>query len=121
MQTPPGESFAKALSPSMGTTQTILNLRALGYERRIAAYNRAFIDRLGEHRGQPINAAKWFNYYSYDVMGDLAFDKDFGILRSGNQHFAVELLKEAMSIHGLKLPTWIFRTLVAISGLTKQY
>ena len=54
-------------------------------------------------------------------MGDLVFDKDFGMLRSGQQHFAVELLKEAVSIHGFKLPTWIFRMLAAIPGLTKQY
>ena len=87
-----------------------------GYERRIALYNKTLIDRLGEHGGQPINAAKWFNYYSYDVMGDLAFDKDFGMLRSGQQH-----LKEVLSIQGFKLPTWIFRMLVAIPGLTKQY
>lgn len=49
-------------------------------------------------------------------MGDLAFDKDFGMLRSGQQH-----LKEVLSIQGFKLPTWIFRMLVAIPGLTKQY
>lgn len=29
-----------------------------GYERRIALYNKTLIDRLGEHGGQPINAAK---------------------------------------------------------------
>ena len=92
-----------------------------GYERRIAVYNKALIDRLGENSGHTINAAKWFHYYSYDVMGDLAFGQDFGMLRSGEQHFAVELLKEALSVQGFKLPTWFFRILVAIPSLTKQY
>ena len=92
-----------------------------GYESRIIVYNKALINRLGEHGGQPVNAAKWFNYYSYDVMGDLAFSKDFGMLSSGEQHFAVELLDDALSVQGLKLPTWIFRMLIAIPGLTEKY
>lgn len=92
-----------------------------GYERRITVYNKALIGRLYEHGGQPINAAKYFTCYGFDVMGDLAFNKDFGMLKSGEQHFAVELLEEALGVQGLKLPTWIFRVLVAIPSLTKQY
>lgn len=92
-----------------------------GYESRIVVYNKAFIARLGEHRGQPINAAKWINYYSYDVMGDLAFGKDFGMLKSGEQHFVVELLDDALDVQGLKLPTWLFRMLIAVPGLTDKY
>ncbi|KAH7311409.1 putative cytochrome P450 [Stachybotrys elegans] len=92
-----------------------------GYENRIVSYNRALIDRLYEYGGQPVNAAKWFNYYSFDVMGDLAFGRDFDMLSSGQQHWAVGLLEEAMSIQGLKLPTWIFRMLVAVPGLTEKY
>jgi len=29
-------------------------------------------------------------------MGDLAFGKDFGMLTSGKEHFAVQLLSEGM-------------------------
>lgn len=90
-----------------------------GYERRVAVYSKALVDRFGEHSGQPLNAARWFHYYSYDVVGDLAFNKDFGMLKSGEQHFAVELLQEALAVQGFKLPTWIFRMLVAIPSLTK--
>jgi tryprostatin B 6-hydroxylase len=38
-------------------------------------------------------------------MGDLAFGKDFGMLESGNEHFAVQLLNEGMQ------PFAIFRKL----------
>lgn len=92
-----------------------------GYESRIVLYNKALIDRLGEHGGQAVNAAKWFNFYSFDVMGDLAFGKDFGMLRSGEQHFAVELLDDALGVQGFKLPTWMFRMLITIPGLTEKY
>ena len=71
--------------------------------------------------GQPVNVSHWFNCYSFDVMGDLAFKKDFGMLANGKFHRAVSLLNEAKALQGLKLPTWIFRMLVAISGLGHKY
>ena len=102
-------------------SQSFSNKALRGYERRIAVYNQALVDRLTEHSGHPIDAAKYFEYYGYDVMGDLAFNRDFGMLKSGEQHFAVELLAEALSVQGFKLPTWLFRILVAIPSLTKKY
>ncbi|RYP19688.1 hypothetical protein DL765_003203 [Monosporascus sp. GIB2] len=96
--------------------------RALrGYESRIAIYNAALLQRLSESEGEPLNASRWFEYHTFDVMGDLAFDQDFGMLKSGQQHWAVGLLDEAMNIQGLKLPTWFFRMLIAIPGITKTY
>ncbi|KAI1136397.1 putative cytochrome P450 monooxygenase [Hypoxylon sp. FL0543] len=92
-----------------------------GYESRIAAYNKSLIDRLAEFKGQPVNAAKWFNYYSFDVMGNLAFGRDFGMLKSGQQHWAVALLDDALGVQSMKLPTWIFRMMIAIPGLTEKY
>ena len=36
--------------------------------------------------GKPMNIAKWFNFYSFDVMGDLAFGKSYKMLKSGEEH-----------------------------------
>lgn len=91
------------------------------YEKRLRTYNNALMECFSRYDGHPVDAAKWFHYYSYDVMGDLAFNKDFGMLRTGEEHFAVELLNEALAVQGLKLPTWLFRLLVAIPGLTTSY
>lgn len=49
-------------------------------------------------------ASTWFNYYSFDVMGDLAFGKSFGMLRSGKTHFAMDLLQKAMLPLGILGP-----------------
>lgn len=96
--------------------------RALrGYESRIAVYNKALMQRLTDYKGQVISAAKWLNYYSFDVMGDLAFSKDFEMLKSGQKHWAVGLLDEALGVQGFKLPTWAFRMMIAIPGLTDKY
>lgn len=65
--------------------------------------------------------AKWFNLYSFDVMGDLAFGRSFNMLESGEAHFAIKLLNEGMEPVGFNLPIWFFRVLIAIPGATKSY
>jgi hypothetical protein len=36
--------------------------------------------------GKPMNVTKWFKFYSFDVMGDLAFGKSYKMLESGQKH-----------------------------------
>lgn len=92
-----------------------------GYEKRLEPFADALLDRLQSFHGGPVNVAKWFNYFGYDVMGDLAFGKDFGMLSSGEEHFAVNLLNEGMQIMAMLFPVWFFRTLTAIPGLAGGY
>ncbi|OCK75773.1 putative cytochrome P450 [Lepidopterella palustris CBS 459.81] len=92
-----------------------------GYEKRIAAYNTALVDRIAGMVDRPVHVSQWFNYYSFDVMGELAFNKDFEMLSSGQQHWAIGLLNESMRLQGLKLPTWILRMLLAVPGLAQKY
>ncbi|KAK8121767.1 trichothecene c-15 hydroxylase [Apiospora sp. TS-2023a] len=44
--------------------------------------------RLEEHRvdGRSIDVAKWFNYFSFDIIGDLSFGESFGNLDRGEFH-----------------------------------
>ncbi|KAI4156765.1 MAG: hypothetical protein LQ340_000022 [Diploschistes diacapsis] len=91
------------------------------YEPRIRRYNEMFVDQMDKLAGNPVEISKWFKYYSFDVMGDLAFNKDFGMLATGKSHWAVSLLNEALELQGLKLPTWIFRMLLAVPGLAGNY
>jgi hypothetical protein len=30
-----------------------------------------------------MNASRWFNYFSFDMMGDMAFGKSFDMLKTG--------------------------------------
>lgn len=46
--------------------------------------------------GKPINVSRWFSYYSFDVMGDLAFGKSFGMLKTGKSHYFMAKLEEGM-------------------------
>lgn len=92
-----------------------------GYESRIKVYNDLLINKIGNLSGKPINASKWFNLYSFDVMGDLGFGEPFDMLESGEEHWAIALLNAGMDPMGFWFPIWFFRTLVSIPGATKDY
>ncbi|KAI9725117.1 MAG: hypothetical protein M1828_003459 [Chrysothrix sp. TS-e1954] len=92
-----------------------------GYEKRIRGYGDKLTGQLGSFSGQPVNVSKWFNFYSFDVMGDLAFGESFHTLERGEQHWAITLLNAGLEPLGLMLPTWLFRLIVAIPGATTDY
>ena len=68
-----------------------------------------------------MDMSKWFNLYSFDVMGDLGFGKSFHMLESGELHWSIKLLNEGMDPMGLCLPPWVFRVLTAIPGAAAGY
>jgi hypothetical protein len=41
------------------------------------------ISKDGQH---PVNLRDWFNYYTFDIIGNLAFGSDFGGLESEKDH-----------------------------------
>jgi cytochrome P450 len=92
-----------------------------GYENRVQKYNDLLIQRLEESSGKPMDMAKWFNLYSFDVMGDLAFGASYGCLETGDMHWAIQLLSEGMGMLGTWMPNWFFRLLLAIPGAAKDH
>lgn len=61
---------------------------------------------------------QWFNFYSFDVMGDLAFSSSFDMIVNGKAHWAIQLLKDGMAPLGLGFPMWFWRVLLSLPGLT---
>ncbi|CEN60762.1 hypothetical protein ASPCAL03195 [Aspergillus calidoustus] len=58
---------------------------------------------------QPLDLAQWFNYYSFDVMGDLAFGKSFNMLADGRDHSFVSMIHDNMRYVGHLGPlVWLF-------------
>lgn len=92
-----------------------------GYEERIRKYSDSLEQQMSRFSGQPVNVAHWFKCYSFDVMGDLAFNKDFGMLAKGESHWAIALLNDALGLQARKLPAWIFRILLSVPGLAHKY
>ena len=91
------------------------------YEERIRKYTASLEQQMSKLSGNPVNVAEWFKYFSFDVMGDLAFNKDFEMLAKGESHWAIALLNDALGLQGQKLPTWLFRMLLGIPGLAHKY
>jgi hypothetical protein len=56
-----------------------------------------------------MNMAKWFNYYSFDVMGDLSFGKSFNMLIDGKDtYFSLQLHEDMKAIGLFSHLTWLF-------------
>ncbi|KAL2783866.1 benzoate 4-monooxygenase cytochrome P450 [Aspergillus keveii] len=61
------------------------------------------------NNSQPLDVTQWFNYYSFDVMGDLAFGKSFNMLAGGGDHYFVSMIHENMRYVGHLGPlVWLF-------------
>ncbi|KAK7218721.1 hypothetical protein V2G26_006724 [Clonostachys chloroleuca] len=56
------------------------------YEPRVALYTEQLLKRIVCNGNQTVNVTALFNYYSFDVMGDLAFGRSFNMLRYGAAH-----------------------------------
>ncbi|KAI1412243.1 cytochrome P450 [Hypoxylon sp. FL1857] len=80
------------------------------YEERVVEYAEVLasqIEKLAQ-QGAPVNVSDWFYWFTFDVMGEFAFARSFGMLRDEKWHFAVRLLRKAMSLLGPFSPVpWI--------------
>ncbi|KAH7140458.1 benzoate 4-monooxygenase cytochrome P450 [Dactylonectria estremocensis] len=70
------------------------------YEPRVAKYTNQLLGRIEETQGMPFDASRWFNFYSFDVMGDLAFGKSFNMLTDGMEHSFMKLVHTHMMLAG---------------------
>ncbi|KAF4628189.1 hypothetical protein G7Y89_g9962 [Cudoniella acicularis] len=88
-----------------------------GYEDRIRNYRDQLVFQLDAFGGKPVNVPKWFNLYTFDVMGDLAFGTSFDMLASKEEHWAIKLLGVGIEPLSWMFPVWFFRILVALPKL----
>ena len=80
------------------------------YEERVVEYAEMLEARVAElsRRGEPVDVSKWFYWFTFDVMGEFAFAKSFGMLRDEKWHFAVVMLRKAMGLLGPLSPVpWL--------------
>ncbi|CAK3772144.1 Tryprostatin B 6-hydroxylase [Lecanosticta acicola] len=91
------------------------------YEMTVVEFNDKFVKKIEEQEGRTIDIRTMFNLYSFDVMGRLAFGKDYGMLESGKRHWALDLLVEGLEVGIFRFPTWVNRTLRSIPGAATGY
>ncbi|EME82006.1 uncharacterized protein MYCFIDRAFT_215553, partial [Pseudocercospora fijiensis CIRAD86] len=91
------------------------------YETEIQRLNDKFINQMVNHEGSPANLTKWFNLFSFDAMGLLAFGRDYGMLDKGEKPHELEMLDEGMQPLAYRMPSWFFRLLTHIPAAAAGY
>ncbi|KAL4867807.1 hypothetical protein BDV12DRAFT_209525 [Aspergillus spectabilis] len=92
------------------------------YEPRVSHYTDQLLAAISTRIGQPMNVAKWFNYYSFDVMGDLSFGKSFNMLVNGKDtYFSTQVHADMKMIGLFSHLTWLFPFFKRIPLINADY
>lgn len=102
-------------------------------ENHINHYADLFISGVAEHgKKAPVNLTEWFNWFSFDLIGDLAFGESFGCLEKGQTHdwiagilgniHSVALIESLMKIGlGILIPLVVPRRLLELRQKNFEY
>ncbi|KIW74827.1 hypothetical protein Z517_11597 [Fonsecaea pedrosoi CBS 271.37] len=73
----------------------------------LLVYVNLFIKKLGEmcDRGEAFNLVNWYNFTTFDIIGDLAFGESFGCLDKGQFHEWVALIYETVKAGAMEQAT----------------
>ncbi|RMD40094.1 hypothetical protein DV735_g5034, partial [Chaetothyriales sp. CBS 134920] len=73
-------------------------------EPLLQKYLGLLIERLGEmaDQGKPVNMTAWYNYITFDIIGDLSFGQSFGCLETSSYHWWVANITNMLK-HGMFL------------------
>ncbi|KFA81099.1 hypothetical protein S40288_01033 [Stachybotrys chartarum IBT 40288] len=93
------------------------------YEARMKTYRGKLMMRIhgAAASGEALDMTKWFNFYTFDTMGDLAFGSSFNMLDTSEQHWAIHILEHGPMLLSYHLPPWFFRFFVALPMLGKNW
>lgn len=68
------------------------------YEPRVNRHTRFLIEKLKEHAKDPsVRISSWIGFFSFDVMGDIGYNRSFGMLEKGEEDAMIELLHKSMA------------------------
>ncbi|KAH7203512.1 cytochrome P450 [Fusarium oxysporum] len=91
------------------------------YEPRVVKYTSQLLNRLEQSQATTIDIAKWFKFYSFDTMGDLAFGQSFNMLTDGVKHPFMALVESHMAMAGtFSQLIWMFPLFRAMPFLGRE-
>ncbi|KAH7090787.1 cytochrome P450 67 [Paraphoma chrysanthemicola] len=68
-----------------------MSMKALSsYQPRIKAQADELIQQLRIRQSQPVDVSKWSMFFSFDTMGEVGFGRDFGNMKSGEEHPGIQ-------------------------------
>jgi cytochrome P450 family 628 len=92
----------------------------------VRTYTGRLVNHIDENQGKPFNVTEWFNCYTFDIMGDLAFGEDFAMMKrygsGAGKHYFYHTVHQQMDIIGVfgHVP-WVFPILKALPGVNLAY
>lgn len=92
------------------------------YEPQVDHYTSLLTSAVSQRLGTPMDVTSWFHYFSFDLMGQLSFGKSFNMLATGKPHFAIDLMRDGMTLLGVFTPTpWLARIGFSIPGVASGW
>lgn len=72
------------------------------YKPRLNRHAAGLISALQNVAKQPsVRITDWTNYYSFDVMGDVGFNRSFGMVEKGEEARVIKLLHDSTSVFSI--------------------
>lgn len=99
------------------------SIKALAtYQPRIKAKADKLVEQLAKSHGKSMDVTAWSMFFSFDVMGEVGFGKDFSNLSSGVEHPAIRGVHSHMTMLGiLSTVPWLLNLLSSIPGAAAGY
>ena len=81
-------------------------------EAGVNAFVTKLIDNMHSfaRKGEAFDIVKWFNFVTFDVIGDLSFGESFGCLERGDFHFWITLIFDAVKAGAIEQASRRFAT-----------
>ncbi|CAF3494344.1 unnamed protein product [Fusarium graminearum] len=79
------------------------------YEPRVVRYTKQLTEQIEKTKGNPINIGAWINFYTFDIVGDLAFGTSFNYLVNGVKDKFLRDSHDSQVLMGyFRQCTWLF-------------
>jgi hypothetical protein len=102
-----------------------LSSKALrAYQPRIESNVASLVQQIERHcaRDGTMNAGRWFNYLSFDIMGDVGFGQRFEMLEAGEKLEVLKKLEDGQKGLGVfGVVPWLFMMLTRIPWIRKEH
>ncbi|KAF6806507.1 cytochrome p450 [Colletotrichum sojae] len=95
------------LSPTLITTMLTTKSALREYEPRVLKYTSQLLAGIASSANTPLNASLWFNFYSFDVMGEFSLGRGFRMLEDGESHLYMDgLHRETLAVGRFTHAMW---------------
>ncbi|KAF3020671.1 hypothetical protein E8E14_013057 [Neopestalotiopsis sp. 37M] len=100
-----------------------MSVKALAsYEPRVKSSVDALISQLKQRGESGVNMTDWSMFFSFDLMGQIGFSKDFGQLHTGQEHSAIRPIHAHIKTLGIfQTVPWLLYLMSAIPGAAAAY